>query len=92
MNRISTNFRGRTGNAWLFSRVYNVSEGYVEDRMMTTGQHSIVDIYCNRCGSNLGWKYLEASQESQKYKRGKFILEKRLLRGHSDEDDSSSDD
>ncbi|ORM41545.1 V-type proton ATPase subunit C 1-B [Babesia sp. Xinjiang] len=73
---ISTNFRGRTGSAWLFSRAYNVSEGMVEERMMTTGHHAISDVYCNGCGNNLGWKYHDATQESQKYKCGKVILEK----------------
>ncbi|KAK2195272.1 bifunctional Yippee domain/Yippee family [Babesia duncani] len=51
---LSTNFRGRTGTAWLFSKVFNVTQGPFEDRMMTTGQHIIVDIYCNECGANLG--------------------------------------
>ncbi|GIX63441.1 thioredoxin, putative [Babesia caballi] len=68
-------YRSSRGSATA-RRVHNVTEGPVEDRMMTTGQHSISDIYCNRCGSNLGWKYLESSQESQKYKRGKYILER----------------
>ncbi|SIO73719.1 Protein yippee [Babesia microti strain RI] len=76
---VSTSFRGRTGSAWLFSRVINVTEGPFEDRMMTTGQHTIVDIYCNDCGSNLGWKYQEATEESEKYKCGMYILEKALL-------------
>lgn len=90
---ISTSFRGRTGGAWLFSKVYNVSEGAFEERMMTTGEHSIVEIYCNRCGCNVGWKYIEATNESQKYKQGKYILEKKLFRGYNeDEETSSSED
>lgn len=75
---ISTSFRGRTGPAWLFGRVINVNEGQYEDRMMTTGKHTIVDIYCNSCGTNLGWKYESACDGAQKYKEGKFILEKAL--------------
>lgn len=39
-------------------RVVNVSEGPFEERMMTTGQHTIVDIYCNDCGANLGTIHL----------------------------------
>ncbi|SBS86221.1 zinc binding protein (Yippee), putative [Plasmodium ovale wallikeri] len=76
---VSTSFRGRTGPAWLFSKVINVCEGHYEDRMMTTGQHTIVDIYCNNCRNNVGWKYEDSSEESQKYKKGKYILEKALL-------------
>ncbi|KAL8453175.1 hypothetical protein Emed_001045 [Eimeria media] len=71
--------RGRTGPAWLFERAANVSEGPCEDRVMTTGKHTISDIYCNDCGTNLGWRYHFAMQESQKYKEGKFILERELL-------------
>eukprot|EP00922_Rhytidocystis_sp_ex-Travisia-forbesii_P024023 GHVS01035285.1.p1 GENE.GHVS01035285.1~~GHVS01035285.1.p1 ORF type:complete len:134 (-),score=10.35 GHVS01035285.1:382-783(-) len=73
------NFRGRTGPAWLFNRVINVSEGQRVEREMTTGLHTIVDIYCNVCGTNLGWKYEDTSVADQKYKKGKFILEKALL-------------
>eukprot|EP00375_Theileria_parva_P001930 XP_764605.1 hypothetical protein [Theileria parva strain Muguga] len=120
---VSTSFRGRTGVAWLFTRiehttlilwtisspkpnieyifqpeinilfrVVNVSEGPFEERMMTTGQHTIVDIYCNDCGANLGWKYEEATEESQKYKKGKFILEKALLKNNNPNYSSSVED
>ncbi|KAK1444002.1 hypothetical protein BgAZ_208780 [Babesia gibsoni] len=90
---ISTEFRGRTGAAWLFSKVHNVSECGFEERMMTTGIHAIVEIHCNRCGNNLGWKYIEASSPSQKYKQGKYILEKKLICGyHEEEFDSNSDE
>ena len=39
----------------------------------------VADIYCNACETRLGWKYLEAFEESQKYKEGKFILEKAMI-------------
>lgn len=28
------------------------------DRQMTTGNHTVRDIYCCKCGANLGWKYV----------------------------------
>ncbi|PHJ23209.1 zinc binding protein [Cystoisospora suis] len=77
---ISKSFRGRTGAAWLFGKVVNVSEGALEDRNMTTGKHTIADVYCNDCGTNVGWRYECASDLSQKYKEGKFILERALLK------------
>ena len=42
-----------------------------------TGMHTVADIRCagETCGSVLGWKYVAAEDESQKYKVGKFILE-----------------
>lgn len=49
-------------------------------RNLVTGQHIVSDISCQICDSTLGWKYVEASEESQKYKVGKFILETKRVR------------
>ena len=50
-------------------------------RQLVTGAHTVGDISCAQCGSVLGWKYIHAEQEAQKYKVGKFILEtKRVCR------------
>ncbi len=89
----------------------NVSVGPQEDRMMTSGRHTVADIYCNCCQQLVGWKYVlftythllasafgcqyhvirlsqklfnpiywlwqeSAYEKSQKYKEGKFILER----------------
>ncbi|KAA0045036.1 protein yippee-like [Cucumis melo var. makuwa] len=53
----------------------NVSVGEQEERMMITGLHTVVDIFCVGCGSIIGWKYEVAYDKSQKYKEGKYILE-----------------
>ncbi|CAI6335535.1 unnamed protein product [Periconia digitata] len=56
-------------------------------RQLVTGAHTVSDISCRSCGTVLGWKYVDAVEESQKYKVGKFILEtKRVVRGVSWED------
>ncbi|CAG8479833.1 7741_t:CDS:10 [Acaulospora morrowiae] len=57
----------------------NVEEGPSEERHMTTGLHIVKDIFCSRCRSVLGWKYEKAYEQSQRYKEGKYILEKQLL-------------
>ncbi|KAK6428631.1 hypothetical protein LTR95_015227, partial [Oleoguttula sp. CCFEE 5521] len=44
-------------------------------RQLVTGAHTVGDISCSQCGSVLGWKYISAEEESQRYKVGKFILE-----------------
>ncbi|KAK8206865.1 hypothetical protein M8818_004700 [Zalaria obscura] len=44
-------------------------------RQLVTGAHTVSDISCAQCGSVLGWKYVAAEEETQKYKVGKFILE-----------------
>jgi len=36
----------------------NVSVGPQEDRMMTSGRHTVADIYCNCCQQLVGWKYV----------------------------------
>ena len=36
----------------------NVIEGEPNDRQMTTGNHTVRDIYCIKCGTTLGWKYV----------------------------------
>mmetsp|Transcript_1939 Transcript_1939/g.3323 ORF Transcript_1939/g.3323 Transcript_1939/m.3323 type:complete len:125 (-) Transcript_1939:790-1164(-) len=73
---VSKSFHCRTGRAYLFNCVVNVSAGPKEDRLMTTGLHTVCDIYCNRCNRIVGWKYEEAFDKTQKYKEGKFILER----------------
>ncbi|EGE77665.2 hypothetical protein RJZ56_001547 [Blastomyces dermatitidis] len=48
-------------------------------RQLVTGAHTVSDITCRFCGSLLGWKYVTAEEESQKYKVGKFILETKRI-------------
>ncbi|KAN0055845.1 hypothetical protein ACTA71_011732 [Dictyostelium dimigraforme] len=73
---ISKQFQGRHGTAFLFGTCSNITVGPSEDRTLTTGMHIVADIYCIDCGETLGWKYEFAKEESQKYKVGKYILEK----------------
>ncbi|XP_020582220.1 protein yippee-like At4g27745 [Phalaenopsis equestris] len=73
---ISKDFQGRNGRAFLFSHAMNIVVGPKEDRHLMTGLHTVADIYCSDCNEVLGWKYEKAYEESQKYKEGKFILEK----------------
>ncbi|XP_010549583.1 PREDICTED: protein yippee-like isoform X2 [Tarenaya hassleriana] len=54
--------------------------GENEDRMMMTGLHTVADIFCVGCGSIVGWRYEMAHEKSQKYKEGKSVLERSVLR------------
>jgi len=54
----------------------NITAGPKEDRILMTGLHTVRDIFCVNCNTLIGWKYEEAYEESQKYKVGKFIIEK----------------
>ncbi|KAK8151425.1 yippee family protein [Phyllosticta citrichinensis] len=62
-------------------------------RQLVTGAHTVSDISCALCGAVLGWKYVAAEEESQKYKVGKFILEtKRVCRGVCWENETADED
>jgi hypothetical protein len=45
-------------NAYLCLSRVNVIEGEPNDRPMTTGNHTVRDIYCCKCNTTLGWKYV----------------------------------
>jgi hypothetical protein len=77
---VSKAFQGRHGKAYLFRGVVNVTAGPIEKRNLRTGMHQVADIYCNQCQEIVGWKYEIAYEESQKYKEGKFIIEKAKLK------------
>ncbi|XP_073114826.1 protein yippee-like isoform X4 [Elaeis guineensis] len=78
---MSKSFHCRHGKAYLFHKVVNVTVGLKEDRMMMTGLHTVSDIFCVGCGSIVGWKYDAAHDKNQKYKEGKFILERFKVSG-----------
>ncbi|CAA7406423.1 unnamed protein product [Spirodela intermedia] len=73
---LSRTFHCRHGKAYLFARVVNVSVGKNEERQMMTGMHTVADVFCVGCGSVVGWVYVLAHEKSQKYKEGKFVLER----------------
>lgn len=37
------------------------------------------DVSCKKCKQKLGWMYEYATEESQKYKEGRVILERALI-------------
>ncbi|PIA32182.1 hypothetical protein AQUCO_04500050v1 [Aquilegia coerulea] len=75
----SKNFHTKSGSGYLFNNVVNIFVGMKEEQKLMTGKHTISDIFCNGCCTDLGWKYETAYEEAQKYKEGKFILEKSHL-------------
>uniref|UniRef100_A0A0A9F8F2 Yippee domain-containing protein n=1 Tax=Arundo donax TaxID=35708 RepID=A0A0A9F8F2_ARUDO len=78
---VSKAFHCKNGKAYLFNKVVNVTVGVKEDRMMITGMHTIADIFCVGCGCTIGWKYEAAHEKNQRYKEGKYILERYMLSG-----------
>ncbi|KAK7292835.1 hypothetical protein RJT34_15689 [Clitoria ternatea] len=80
---VSKEFQASNGRAFLFSHAMNIILGPKEDRQLLTGLHTVADVYCSNCGEELGWKYIKAYEETQKYKEGKSVLEKfKIVRGN----------
>ncbi|GAV78936.1 Yippee domain-containing protein [Cephalotus follicularis] len=73
---LSRAFNCCRGRAFLFSNVVNVMVGPQEERLMISGMHTVEDVFCCCCGQYVGWKYIEAHDKKQKYKEGKFVLER----------------
>ena len=48
-------------------------------RQLVTGAHTVSDVSCIFCDSILGWKYVAAEEDSQRYKVGKYILETKRI-------------
>lgn len=70
------NLQAKSGKAFLFSKAKNIVEGQKQQKQLMTGIFKTADIYCKVCGQVLGWKYLKAYDLKQKYKEGKFIIER----------------
>ena len=59
----------------LFITIYSE----VQDRVMLTGRHMVRDVSCKNCDTKLGWIYEFATEDNQRYKEGKVILERALV-------------
>lgn len=60
----------------MFSHVRNIIAGPKQERNLITGVYTVAGVYCTNCGEELGWKYIQASEARQKFKEGKFIIER----------------
>ncbi|KWU42960.1 yippee-domain-containing protein [Rhodotorula sp. JG-1b] len=79
---VSRAFQGSSGPAILVRNACNVKEGERENKVLMSGRHVIATIRCTGCDTELGWRYFVSPDSSQKYKEGKYILEK--VRASSD--------
>ncbi|KAF9479028.1 yippee-domain-containing protein [Pholiota conissans] len=76
---ISKAFSGRDGRGYLMQSATNVKLGRREDRSLLTGVHTVADAFCLGCNERVGWFYHKAVDHAQKYKEGKYLLEKEKL-------------
>ncbi|OXV08411.1 hypothetical protein Egran_03827 [Elaphomyces granulatus] len=75
----SGSLTGLTSTTSLTSSLPNTIMQKAVPRQLVTGAHTVCDVSCIFCGSILGWKYVAAEEESQRYKVGKFILETKRI-------------
>lgn len=71
------------------TNLVNVTVGTPEKRSLVTGMHVVADITCSTCGVKIGWKYVDAREQAQKYKVGKFILETERVALHRSWEDAA---
>ncbi|KAJ0407065.1 hypothetical protein P43SY_005338 [Pythium insidiosum] len=83
---IAKSFFGRTGKAYLMNAMFNVRMGTPRNRYLMTGMHTICDVMCTTCEAVLGWQYIRAMELSQKYKEGKFIMERAIVHDDAEEE------
>ncbi|EKM54676.1 uncharacterized protein PHACADRAFT_258673 [Phanerochaete carnosa HHB-10118-sp] len=76
---ISKSFSGRDGRGYLMHSAINLKMGKREERGLLTGVHTVADVYCMGCNERLGWHYVKAPDNAQKYKEGKYLLEREKL-------------
>ena len=101
---ISKGFTGRHGRAYLVSGTKSSSAStdttclpntHVHKavaRQLVTGAHTVSDVSCAFCGSLLGWKYVAAEEETQRYKVGKFILETKKINASTSWENDGADE
>lgn len=73
---LSKSYLAKSGQAYMFGQAMNIVVGENEERELITGHFTIADIYCANCRQELGWKYIRAYDEREKFKEGTFIIEK----------------
>ncbi|KAI6021527.1 yippee-domain-containing protein [Pisolithus microcarpus] len=76
---ISKSFSGRDGRGYLLHSAVNVKLGEKEDRPLLTGVHTVADVFCVGCNDRIGWYYHRAADQAQKYKEGKYLLEREKM-------------
>ncbi|KAK3269026.1 hypothetical protein CYMTET_22503 [Cymbomonas tetramitiformis] len=80
-------YMGKQKPAVLVRDLVNV-EAYAEARQerLSTGDYTLVDVWCRCCANPLGWKYLHATTPEQKYKEGAALLDQaKLVRSSCEE-------
>ena len=66
--------------------------GKEKEQIMMTGLHRIRSIKCIQCRQTIGWTYVYAYEQSEKYKENKFIVERSFIEKAEVRQDYSEED
>ncbi|KAL3846125.1 hypothetical protein ACJIZ3_003528 [Penstemon smallii] len=72
---ISKNYLAKSGQVYMFAHAMNIEIGPKVDKQLMTSYFSIAEIFCGKCGEEMGWTYVRA-YDAKKYKERNYILEK----------------
>ncbi|KAK6117744.1 hypothetical protein DH2020_044422 [Rehmannia glutinosa] len=73
---LSKKFMAKSGQAYMFAHAMNIVVGPKEDKQLITGYYTIANIFCSKCGVEMGWTYVRAFDAREKFKEGRYIVEK----------------
>eukprot|EP00440_Ansanella_granifera_P005571 gb/GFBE01006051.1/.p1 GENE.gb/GFBE01006051.1/~~gb/GFBE01006051.1/.p1 ORF type:complete len:551 (+),score=70.55 gb/GFBE01006051.1/:1-1653(+) len=77
---VSTNYHGARGPAFLVNQLYNtVVDRAPYSAAFVTGAYSVCDVACAGCSIQLAKKYMDAREPSNRFKIGKFLLERTMV-------------
>ena len=72
---IRTDYQCQSGKALFVANVKNVLEGPLTPKHFISGHYVIQDIHCMGCLQSVGWKYLEAQEDENKFKETNYVIE-----------------
>lgn len=61
----------------------NVSLGERQVWLMRTGAHTVRETHCLGCGAYVGWKFVTAHEEQERWKEGAYVVERGAVLVHS---------
>lgn len=68
-------FMGAQQPAYLFRATVNLEPcSSHRQEALSSGTYTLVDVSCRCCAQQLGWQYIQACNEEQKYKEGGVLL------------------
>ena len=72
---IRNDYQCQSGKALFASNVTNIFEGKTTSKHFISGHYTIKDIYCMKCFAVVGWKYVTAQEEDNKFKEQNYVIE-----------------